>query len=101
PPAPPPPPSSPTRRSSDLAVAWHRRRNLPERRDRMSAAANFHSVKNRFLLRINNQSVSELVRTLGPTLARDLVVVGACLTTRSRDRKSTRLNSSHGSISYA
>ncbi len=62
------------------AVAWHRRRNLPERRGRMSAAANFHSVKNRFLLRINNQSASELVRTLGPTLARDLVVVGACLT---------------------
>src|SRR6266536_2273398 len=62
------------------AVAWHRRRNLPERRYRMSAAANLHSVKNRFLLRINNQSASELVRTLGPTLARDLVVVCACLT---------------------
>jgi GT2 family glycosyltransferase len=62
------------------AVAWHRRRSLPERRDRMSTAANLHSVKNRFLLRINNQSARELVRTLGPTLVRDLVVVGACLT---------------------
>jgi GT2 family glycosyltransferase len=62
------------------AVAWHRRRNLPDRRSRMSAAANLHSVKNRFLLRINNQSAGELLRTLVPTLARDLVVVGACLT---------------------
>jgi len=62
------------------AVAWHRRRNLPERRGRMSAAANLHSVKNRFLLRINNRSAGELLRTIVPTLARDLVVVGACLT---------------------
>lgn len=62
------------------AVAWHRRRNLPERRSRMSAAANLHSVKNRFLLRINNQSARDFVRTLPPTLARDLVVLGACLT---------------------
>ncbi|HEX9687471.1 MAG TPA: glycosyltransferase family 2 protein [Thermoanaerobaculia bacterium] len=62
------------------ARAWHRRRNLPERRRRQSSAANFHSVKNRFLLRINNQSSGELLRTLLPTLARDLVVVGACLT---------------------
>jgi GT2 family glycosyltransferase len=62
------------------ARAWHRRRNLPERRRRQSSLANFHSVKNRFLLRINNQSSGELLRTLLPTLARDLVVVGACLT---------------------
>ena len=62
------------------ALAWHRRRNLPERRGRMSAAANFHSVKNRFLLRINNQSAGQLLRTFVPTFARDVVVVGACLT---------------------
>ncbi|HKF41864.1 MAG TPA: glycosyltransferase family 2 protein [Thermoanaerobaculia bacterium] len=62
------------------AMAYHRRRNLPERRRRMSPLVNFHSVKNRFLLRINNQSVSDFVRTLVPTLARDAVVVGACLT---------------------
>jgi len=60
------------------AVAWHRRANLPERRRRMSAAANFHSVKNRFLLRVNNAPVPEF--RLVPTLARDLVVFGACLT---------------------
>ncbi|HEY1251483.1 MAG TPA: glycosyltransferase [Thermoanaerobaculia bacterium] len=62
------------------AVAWHRRRNLPERRRSMSAVANMHSVKNRFLLRINNRMPGGLARTLVPTLARDAVVVGACLT---------------------
>ena len=62
------------------AVASHRRRNLPERRREMSAIVNLHSVKNRFLLRINNQTRGEAVRTVLPTLARDLVVVGACLT---------------------
>jgi GT2 family glycosyltransferase len=62
------------------AVAWHRRRNLPERRSRMSAAANLHSVKNRFLLRINNQSARNFARTLVPTLGRDLLVLSACLT---------------------
>ena len=46
----------------------------------MSPLVNYHSVKNRFLLRINNQSASDLVATLLPTLARDLVVLGACLT---------------------
>lgn len=62
------------------AVAWHRRRNLPERRRRQSAEANRHSVKNRFLLRINNQTKEEFWRTLLPTAARDLLVLGACLT---------------------
>jgi len=62
------------------AVAWHRRRNLPERRRSMSALANMHSVKNRFLLRINNRMPGGVARTFMPTFLRDLVVVGACLT---------------------
>ena len=62
------------------AAAAHRRRNLPERRSRMTALVNRHSVKNRFLLRINNQSAGEALATLVPTLARDVVVLGACLT---------------------
>jgi len=41
------------------------------------AAANYHSVKNRFLLRINNGPVREFRRL--PTLARDLVVLGGCV----------------------
>jgi GT2 family glycosyltransferase len=60
------------------ALAYHRRLSLPERRRAMTAEANFHSVKNRFLLRINNSPVPEF-RFL-PTLSRDLVVLGACLT---------------------
>lgn len=62
------------------AVAYHRRRNLPERRRSMSAEANMHSVKNRFLLRINNETPGHFAATCVPTLARDLVVLGACLT---------------------
>lgn len=62
------------------AVAYHRRRNLPTRRRAMTDLANYHSVKNRFLLRINNQTGAELLRTLAPTVARDLVVLAACLT---------------------
>jgi GT2 family glycosyltransferase len=62
------------------AVGYHRRRNLPSRRREMAALANYHSVKNRFLLRVNNQTGGDLLRTLVPTLARDLVVLGACLT---------------------
>jgi GT2 family glycosyltransferase len=62
------------------ARAWHRRRNLPERRSQMSRLANLHSVKNRFLLRINNAGGQHLMSTFGGTLLRDLVVVGGCLT---------------------
>jgi GT2 family glycosyltransferase len=62
------------------ALAFHRRRNLPQRRAQMSSLVNFHSVKNRFLLRINNQSLGHFLATLAPTLARDAVVLAACLT---------------------
>jgi GT2 family glycosyltransferase len=62
------------------AIAYHRRRNLPERRRQMSPLVNFHSVKNRFLLRINNQPASAFWATGLPTLARDAVVLAACLT---------------------
>ncbi len=62
------------------AVAYHRRRNLPERRRAMTAGANLHSVKNRFLLRINNETAGHFAATCLPTLARDLIVLAACLT---------------------
>ncbi len=62
------------------AVAWHRRRSLPERRKAMSPVANLHSVKNRFLLRINNAGPDHLRATFPLTFARDAVVVGGCLT---------------------
>jgi GT2 family glycosyltransferase len=62
------------------ATAWHRRRNLPERRRLMSKIANLHSVKNRFLLRINNAGKEHLKATFGATFPRDVLVVGGCLT---------------------
>ena len=62
------------------ALAAHRRVNTPERRRRMSALANMHSVKNRFLLRINNQTAGQMLATAVPTFSRDLVVFAACLT---------------------
>ena len=61
------------------AVAVHRRGNLPERRAQMSVLINYHSVKNRWLLRINNQTRAEFVRDFFPTLFRDCVVVGGVL----------------------
>ncbi|CAN5672145.1 glycosyltransferase family 2 protein [soil metagenome] len=61
------------------ALAYHRRANLPERRGAMTSDVNYHSVKNRFLLRINNQTRGELLRTLVPTLARDAVVLAGCI----------------------
>jgi GT2 family glycosyltransferase len=62
------------------ARAWHRRRNLPERRRLMTKIANLHSVKNRFLLRINNAGSEHLKATFPATFPRDLVVLGGVLT---------------------
>ncbi len=67
-------------RCAPLARAWHRRRNLPERRREMSALANLHSVKNRFLLRVNNAGKEHLRATFARTFVRDAIVVGGCLT---------------------
>lgn len=69
-----------TARCVPSAVAWHRRRNLPERRRSMSRIANLHSVKNRFLLRVNNAGGTHLRTTFGSTFVRDLLVLGGCLT---------------------
>ena len=69
-----------TARCVPSAVAWHRRRNLPERRSSMSRLANLHSVKNRFLLRVNNAGRDHLSSTFAGTMMRDLLVVGGCLT---------------------
>jgi len=61
------------------AVAEHRRSNLPERRRAMPSQVNFHSLKNRYLLRAYHQSRRNLFVTLVPTLARDLGALGYCL----------------------
>lgn len=58
------------------AVAEHRRFNLPERRSAMPAAVNYHSLKNRYLLRLYHQTAGNFLRTLLPTLIRDLMAIG-------------------------
>ena len=61
------------------AIARHRRRVTPERRDRVSKAINFHSVKNRFLLRINNMTAGLYRRDFRRITLRDAAVVGYVL----------------------
>lgn len=58
------------------AVAEHRRFNLPERRSAMPAMVNYHSLKNRYLLRLYHQTAGNFLRTFFPTLARDLAALG-------------------------
>lgn len=57
------------------AVAEHRRFNVPARRAAMPVAVNFHSLKNRYLLRVYHQTGRNFVRTLLPTLGRDLAAL--------------------------
>jgi GT2 family glycosyltransferase len=58
------------------AVALHRRRVTPERRSQLSALINYHSVKNRFLLRVNNMTPSLYIRDFWRITMRDAAVVG-------------------------
>jgi GT2 family glycosyltransferase len=58
------------------AVCEHRRFNLPERRSAMPTAVNLHSLKNRYLLRLYHQTAGNLLRTLLPTLIRDVAALG-------------------------
>jgi GT2 family glycosyltransferase len=61
------------------AVAWHRRRVTPERRSALPAEINRYSVRNRFLLRLKNQSAGLAWRFARPALTRDALVVGYVL----------------------
>jgi GT2 family glycosyltransferase len=66
------------------AVGWHVRRVTPAARRTLPPEINCHSVKNRFLLRINNQGAGLALRHLPWQLLRDLVVVaGVALSERS------------------
>jgi GT2 family glycosyltransferase len=58
------------------ARCQHRRFNLPQRREAMSATVNRHSLKNRYLLRLYHQSAGNFLRTFLPTLGRDLLALG-------------------------
>ena len=66
------------------AVALHRRSSLPERRRAMPALVNFHSLKNRYLLRAYHQTWATRVVSFLPTLVRDgLALVYVLLRERS------------------
>ncbi len=54
------------------AVTEHKRRVLPERRSQLPAEINYHSLKNRYLLRAYHQTAGNLLRTLVPATFRDL-----------------------------
>lgn len=61
------------------AVVEHRRFNLPERRSAMPAPVNYHSLKNRYLLRLYHQTAGNFLRTFLPTAWRDLLALGYVL----------------------
>ncbi len=61
------------------AVAYHVRSVLPSNRNAVSAAINMHSVKNRFLMRINNVTVGVYKRHFFAITVRDLLIAAACV----------------------
>jgi len=57
------------------AVAWHVRRVTPQRRRRLPRVINWHSVKNRFLMRIKNISLPLYARLFFPVTFRDALIL--------------------------
>lgn len=62
-----------------MAVAWHARRVTPERRRDLPLIINWHSVKNRFLMRGKNASGWLCRQLLLPVAWRDIMTVGYAL----------------------
>lgn len=58
------------------AVAEHRRTVVPAGRAQVSPFVNYHSLKNRYLLRAYHQSAGNLLRTFVPATLRDLGAFG-------------------------
>lgn len=61
------------------AVAWHVRRVTPGRRKQLPHAINWHSIKNRFVMRAKNIAWPLYKHCLLPTSFRDAQVIGYCL----------------------
>ncbi len=61
------------------AVGWHQRRVTPERFRQLPLVINWHSVKNRFLMRLKNATLGTWLRLLLPVTWRDLLIVGYCV----------------------
>jgi GT2 family glycosyltransferase len=62
------------------AVAYHVRTVTPQKRRELSPVVNMHSVKNRFLLRLKNESLYLALRNAVFELPRDVVALAAVLT---------------------
>ncbi len=58
------------------AVGWHVRRVTPERREQLPGFINWHSIKNRFLMRIKNCSAWLYLHLFFAVTARDLMILG-------------------------
>jgi len=58
------------------AVGWHERRVTPERFRQLPLLINWHSVKNRFLMRLKNATPGTCLRLLPFIAYRDLLIVG-------------------------
>jgi len=58
------------------AVGWHERRVTPERFRQLPLVINWHSVKNRFLMRLKNATLGTCLRLFIPITWRDLLIVG-------------------------
>lgn len=58
------------------ALGWHERRVTPERFRQLPLVVNWHSVKNRFLMRLKNATLGTWVRLFFPITWRDLLIVG-------------------------
>jgi GT2 family glycosyltransferase len=61
------------------AVGWHERRVTPERFRQLPLVINWHSVKNRFLMRLKNVSLGTCLRLIVPIAGRDLLILGYSL----------------------
>ena len=61
------------------AIGRHQRRVTPERRNKLPREINYHSVKNRFLLRFNNMTGDLYRRDFWRITQRDLTVIGYVL----------------------
>ena len=61
------------------AVGWHVRRVIPERRKELPTEINWHSIKNRFLMRAKNISWRLYASCFVPATLRDAQVIGYCL----------------------
>ena len=61
------------------SVVYHVRTARPGKRSMISSYTNLHSVKNRYLLILNNVSLASYLKTVPFILSRDLLIVGYVL----------------------